>query len=325
LPFNIILTTAIGFIVTVLFGTWQDLGANLITSYCIGFIILLLNLVLRVFVLRRSLINPPLLALVYFATVPLGFVLGMPVGDWLTGQEAGNATIGAMFSLIGGSFAMLYVISVERQRRAERAEKAAVSAQLRLLQAQIEPHFLFNTLANLDALMASEMPAARTLLAHLNRYLRASLEYARSGSTTLETEVALLQAYLAIMEMRLPNRLRFRVQCGADCATVRFPPMLIQPLVENAVTHGIEPAPQGGEITVAIHRAAERLVVTVSDTGAGWGRSRTHGTGTGLANVRERLQAQYGDAASLTTCALEPHGARVEISIPVRLLEANES
>lgn len=324
LPFNILLTTALGVIITALFGSWPDLLANLLTSYCIGTIIFLLSLVLRVFLLRRFPVNSRLRILPYVATIPLGFVLGMPLGDWLTGQETRNATTGAMFSIIGGSFAILYVLSVERRRRMEQAERAAVSSQLRLLQAQIEPHFLFNTLASLDALLTTDTEAARTLLGHLNHYLRASLEHARSGSATLETEVSLLRAYLAIMTVRLPNRLRFRIDCAADCAALPFPPMLVQPLVENAVTHGIEPRPQGGEIVVDMHRAADRLVVTVSDTGAGWGRSGTRGTGTGLVNVRERLHALYAGAASVTTSAVEPCGACVTLCIPLRLLEPGE-
>jgi sensor histidine kinase YesM len=325
LPFNVVLTTAIGLIITALFGSSADLWHNLTSSYCIGFTILLLNLALRVFLLPRFTAKPPFLLLPHVATIPLGFVIGMPIADRLTGQETENPLVGVMFSLIGGSFAILYVLNVERRRRAEQAERTAMSSQLQVLQAQVEPHFLFNTLASLDALLTTDTVAARALLGHLNRYLRASLIHARSDSATLETEFSLLSAYLAIMAMRLPHRLRYRVECDADCAQLVFPPMLVQPLVENAVTHGVEPAAEGGEISVQARRVADRLVVTVSDTGTGWGRSGAHGTGTGLANVRERLHALYGEAASVTTHAVEPHGAVVELSVPVRLLRNNRA
>jgi LytS/YehU family sensor histidine kinase len=188
------------------------------------------------------------------------------------------------------------------------------------LQAQIEPHFLFNTLANLDALIATDAAMARCLLGNLIRYLRAALTHARSETATLHTEVELLKAYLAIMGLRLPNRLTTEFDCDPDCLRLKFPAMLLQPLVENAITHGIEPAGDGGSIRVSVRCAGDKLMVSVDDTGVGLGNAQTAGTGAGIQNVRARLQSLFGSAARLVLEPLTPHGTHAAIEVPLNLL-----
>ena len=211
-----------------------------------------------------------------------------------------------VFSLVAGCIAIFinfsWVQLAQSKRDVERAERAAIEAQLRALQAQIEPHFLFNTLADLDALIATDAGMARCLLGNLIRYLRAALTHARSVNWRRCTpKVELLKAYLAIMGLRLPNRLTTEFDCDPDCLRLKFPAMLLQPLVENAITHGIEPAGDGGSIRVSVRCAGDKLMVSVDDTGVGLGNAHTAGTGAGIQNVRARLQSlvwQRGAAGS---------------------------
>ena len=213
-----------------------------------------------------------------------------------------------------------WVQLAQSKRDVERAERAAIEAQLRALQAQIEPHFLFNTLANLDALIAVDAAEARNLLANLIRYLRAALTHARSEAATLQTEVELLKAYLGIMALRLPNRLTTEFDCDPECLQLKFPAMLLQPLVENAITHGIEPACFGGNIRVSVHRAGDTLKLSVDDTGVGLGNAKTSGTCAGLQNIRDRLQSLFGSSARLIVEPGASRGTHAAIEVPLNLL-----
>jgi LytS/YehU family sensor histidine kinase len=232
--------------------------------------------------------------------------------------------VAVVFSLVAGSIALFinfsWVRLAQSKRDVERAERAAIEAQLRALQAQIEPHFLFNTLANLDALIAVDPGCARNLLANLIRYLRAALTHARSEAATLQTEVELLKAYLAIMGMRMPNRLTIEFECDPECLKLKFPAMLLQPLVENAITHGIEPAGDGGTIRVSVHCTGDTLKLWVDDTGIGLGNAHTAGTGAGIQNIRARLQSLFGSAARLILEPGSPRGTHAAIEVPLNLL-----
>jgi LytS/YehU family sensor histidine kinase len=232
--------------------------------------------------------------------------------------------VAIVFSLVAGSIALFinfsWVRLAQSRRDVERAERAAIEAQLRALQAQIEPHFLFNTLANLDALIATDAGNARCLLGNLIRYLRAALTHARSEAATLHTEVELLKAYLAIMALRLPNRLTTEFDCDPDCLRLKFPAMLLQPLVENAITHGIEPAGDGGTVRVTVRCEGDKLMVSVDDTGVGLGNAHTAGTGAGIQNIRARLQSLFGSAAHLVLEPRAPRGTHAAIEVPLNLL-----
>lgn len=225
--------------------------------------------------------------------------------------------------LFGLLFSLLAMRSERREReRADRLqaelatntlERQLLDARLRLLQAQIEPHFLFNTLANVEALVASGSPNAGPVLRQLIAYLRAAMPRLGDEAATLAQELQLVRAYLELMHMRMPDRLRFTVADVAQAATLRFPPMALLTLVENAVRHGIDPGVDGGRIDVGatLDAASGTACVWVSDTGAGM--AETARPGTGLHNVRSRLLAVYGADARLELHEVAPHGVRAEL------------
>ena len=192
--------------------------------------------------------------------------------------------------------------------------KQALEAQLKLMQAQIEPHFLFNTLASVQFLTETDPPKAGQMLGHLLAYLRAALPQLRSDSSTLGQEIELARAYLSIMQMRMGPRLAFTVALPESLRAAPFPPMLLMSVVENAVKHGIEPKAGGGTIVIDAQRMGDMLTVTVADSGQGL--VGEIGRGVGLTNLRERLQALYGRRARFSLQA-EPHeGARATIEVP---------
>ena len=194
-------------------------------------------------------------------------------------------------------------------------EKQALDARLRLLNAQIEPHFLFNTLANVQQLVESGSPRAAPVLQSLIAYLRAAVPTLGDQNATLGTEVALVRAYLELMRMRMPDRLQFSVSLPAEFAARRIPPMALLTLVENAVRHGIDPSEAGGRIQVEVRAQAGAIEVSVADTGVGM--SETAAPGTGLNNLRERLRAFFGDAAQLQMLDEPPHGLKAMIAFPL--------
>ncbi len=197
----------------------------------------------------------------------------------------------------------------------ERLERQAADARLSLLQAQIEPHFLFNTLANVQALVESGSSRAPAVLASLISYLRAAMPRLRDERPTLGNELALVRSYLDLMQMRMPDRLQVRIAADPALSALPFPPMALLTLVENAIHHGIDPAEQGGEVEVGAAALVDgRVQLWVTDTGVGM--SCTAASGTGLGNLRERLRAFFGDSAVLQWAAVDPHGLRAEIVVP---------
>jgi sensor histidine kinase YesM len=188
------------------------------------------------------------------------------------------------------------------------------------MQAQVEPHFLFNTLASIDHLIETDPPRASTMQKNLIALLRASMPTMREsnsrGVADLGREMAVVRPYLEILKVRMEERLATEVDIPDGLLSAEFPPMMIQSLVENAVKHGLEPKPEGGRLTVRAEVVHGMLQVTVADTGLGFGRAPTAGTGTGLANIRERLQLLYGQRATLTVSENVPSGTRVTITVP---------
>jgi len=194
-------------------------------------------------------------------------------------------------------------------------ERQALDARLHLLQAQVAPHFLFNTLANVQALVDAGSPHASAVLRSLTAYLRAAVPLLRESAATIERELQLVRPYLELMQMRMPDRLQYGINVDPTTLNVRCPPTTLLTLVENAVRHGIDPSEEGGRIDVAIARLGERCVVRVADTGAGL-RQSANGLGTGLTTLRERLQLIFGDAAHLRMAPNVPRGAVAEIDMP---------
>jgi hypothetical protein len=196
-------------------------------------------------------------------------------------------------------------------------ERQALDARLHLLQAQVAPHFLFNTLANVQALVDAGSPHASAVLRSLTAYLRAAVPLLHESAATVERELQLVRPYLELMQMRMPDRLQYAMNVDPSALKVRCPPTTLLTLVENAVRHGIDPSEEGGRIDVDIARRGERCVVRVTDTGAGLHQS-ANGLGTGLTTLRERLQLIFGDAAHLRLTPNGPRGVVVEIDMPAQ-------
>ena len=213
---------------------------------------------------------------------------------------------------------------VERQAidfELERSEMArqALDARMRLLTAQAQPHFLFNTLANVQALVEAGSPRAPLLLQSLTDYLRAAVPRLDGSANTLGQELELVRAYLELMQMRMPDRLSFALHAGAGVHMLRCPPMTLLTLVENAVQHGIDPSEEGGRIEVSAELlAGGRCRLSVSDTGVGL-QATGGGLGTGLVALRERLRWAYGGSATLDLRDVEPHGVQAVIEFTIEL------
>ena len=222
--------------------------------------------------------------------------------------------IGAISRNRAQELASQFALADERERT-EAAERAATKAQLAALQAQIEPHFLFNTLANVTGLIHTKPDQAKLMLEKFIDYLRANLAESRQQSTTLAREFALMEKFLAIVQGRMGERLRVIFDLPDDARDFALPPMLLQPLVENAIKHGLEPKIDGGEIFLSAHVAGDNVEITVADTGRGFGETTTGG-GMGLANVRERLQKLFDGCASVSVEDNQPTGARIVLRLP---------
>ena len=196
-------------------------------------------------------------------------------------------------------------------------EKQALNARLRLLQAQVEPHFLFNTLANVRELVTTGSPQAPAVLDSLIAYLRAAVPRINQPTATMGQELDLVRAYLEVMHMRMPDRLAFALNAGDDTHALICPPMTLLTLVENAMRHGIDPSEEGGRIDVRVWIESGRCHAEVTDTGIGLRHNvapANDGLGTGHTNLRERLQLAFGGDATLQLVENMPHGVRAKIS-----------
>ncbi len=205
---------------------------------------------------------------------------------------------------------------------AEQLKRQVVEARMAAMQAQVEPHFLFNTLASIDHLIETDPKRASAMQKNLIALLRASMPTMReangngSGVRDLGREMAVIQPYLEILKVRMEDRLMTEIDVPEGLRSAEFPPMMIQSLVENAIKHGLEPKPEGGLLSVKAQIVHGKLAVTVADTGVGFGKAATAGTGIGLNNVRERLKLLYGSKAALTVAENPPGGTKVTITVP---------
>ena len=202
----------------------------------------------------------------------------------------------------------------EQMRRID-LDRELAEARLQLMQAQIEPHFLFNALANVRRLYQTDAPSARAMLDQLSRYLGAMLPRMRSTESTLGQELALALAYLHVQKIRMGARLHVIAAVPESLQALPFPPMMLVTLVENAIRHGVSPLPQGGEVRIAATLAGGRLRVQVTDNGVGLAESS--GSGVGLANISARLVTLYGADAQLLLAQNATAGVTATLELPV--------
>ena len=199
-------------------------------------------------------------------------------------------------------------------------EKKTAETNLRLLQAQIEPHFLFNTLSNILSLLDSDLEKGKSMLSDLMQYLRTTLSKTRNNTTTMGGEMEMIRAYLNIFKIRMGDRLHYKIDIPENIKDIPFQPMLIQPLVENAIRHGLEPEIKGGDILIRGALDGDTLRIEIIDTGAGLYENSN--PGMGIENIRERLRSLYGNKARLTLKENQPTGVRAIIEVPY---EPNQS
>ncbi len=318
----LIFNTAIAGLLTML-GVSESFWINFIYSQCIGMSVMSINTPL-VYLLRRPALRWAAMAI----SLPLSVAVGMSlafaisgVGSWNDGMTWITMLIGLFFGLIGTVTVLLSrQVELETTQRhfiQSENEKREVEATLKLLQAQIEPHFLFNTLANVSSLVDSDPRLAKELLDRQIDWLRIALARTRSDTATLGDELEMLENYLQILKIRFGERLHWQIDVPVKLRGIIFPPMLLQPLVENAVRHGIEPKLGGGKIHIAAEVGNERLRIEVSDDGNGLQSDvATVGEGTGLVNVRERLATLFGDAGRLHLESNAKGGVTTMIEVP---------
>jgi LytS/YehU family sensor histidine kinase len=273
--------------------------------------------------------------LMFPVAIPLGVLLGDKIAAALGSEDfisiflhdphrqwqSMGATL--LFASSATGFIMLFALAAnyraeletERRRMAEIQRSQAVS-ELALLQAQIEPHFLFNTLAHVLSTVEREPGIAKDMLEHLTRYLRGTLRRSRQSQHRLGEELQLISALLAIAAMRLGARLRYQISVEPSLQELLLPPLLLQPLVENAIKHGIEPSLDGGEIRIEATREGEDLVLRVADTGNGLAEAAPEGVG--LSNVRARLASLYGTRGRLVLYTHPSQGVIAELRLPAQ-------
>ena len=230
------------------------------------------------------------------------------------------------WSVLAGllAYAWLFVRDEARNsallHRAERAridlEREMTEARLQVLQAQIEPHFLFNTLAHIRLLYQADPALAECMLDHLMRYLAVALPKMRELGSTLGAEIDLVAAYLGVQQIRMGDRLKFEFDVPESLRGWPMPPMMLLTLAENAIKHGLSALPEGGSIRITATLDGEHLLLEVTDTGRGFESNADTGTGTGLANVRARLAALYGSDTALSLRPNHPHGVAVRFAVP---------
>jgi len=272
--------------------------------------------------------------------VLLGLVLGILFGSLLSwaymhqvrGMDTGYFVKDVLldilvFGILFGGPIIYFFVSRERLQESENRiqeekikrltlEKEAAMTSLRLLQAQIEPHFLFNTLANVIALFDQDRAKARQMLINLNHYLRISLMRTRQEMITLDKELELVRQYLELFKIRMGKRLAYEIQDHTEGMSIPFPPLIIQPLVENAIKYGIEPRVDGGTISIDCRAENKRLTIIVADTGKGIDQAPDK-AGIGINNVSQRLEAIYGKKACLVLKENFPRGLKACIEVPL--------
>jgi signal transduction histidine kinase len=342
--YTFIFNTLIGLVFAalgLLFSDSVEIGRQLLVTFvfaqCIGYTVWAMMLAFGALVSAAFRVSTAGRWLCY-TVVP---VVGVFVGYWIATTVLdlrasrvemftlrGIAAISAIAILIAGILIAIFVpreraaraqaLAAREEARANAAEKEATLARMQLLEAQLEPHFLYNTLAHVMSLIDADPPLAKRMLHRLIELLRATAASTQE-SVTLGREADLVRAYLDLIAMRMGPRLAWSVDVPPDLAAVGVPPMLLQPVVENAIKHGLEPKMEGGRVDVRAWRDGAKLVLTVTDTGLGVASTRrADSTGLGLANLRARLAGTFGAGAALRLADHAPSGTEATITIPIK-------
>jgi signal transduction histidine kinase len=306
----------------------HPLGVSWVFAQCIGLSIWALTEPVSRWWVRVLETDWPRLLLV----VPLGAVSGYMLGSLLAAlclglpRDAGwsglqNQWHYLLLSLLAGAGCTYFFVSRTLLQQAKERQAAAqlhlAQAQLQLLQAQLEPHMLFNTLANLRVLIAHDPARATQMLDRLVDFLRATLSASRQTLHPLSAEFARLQDYLALMAVRMGPRLQYTLDLPADLAAQTVPSLLLQPLVENGIRHGLEPKVAGGSVHISARRAGSLLVLEVTDSGGGL-PAHVATPGFGLTQVREQLKAAYGAQGAMECIAGAAGGCCVRVQFPLK-------
>jgi len=311
-----------------------DWGAQMVYSLSIGLISWLFIDVGRLLISgHREVLWPPgpWGYLLVAGGVAVGFLGGNAIGDAWTHQpllDFGNFTerklaTTIVITLTATVCMCFFFYSLGRSKymrsQLDLAQRNATEARLKLLETQLEPHMLFNTLANLRVLITADPPRAVAMLDRLNNYLRMTLSGSRALAHPLAAEFERLADYLELMSVRMGERLRYTLDLPDELRGTPVPPLLLQPLVENSIRHGLEPKVEGGAIDVRARQLDGRLIIEVSDTGVGLDAAQTsEGSGFGLEQVRERLATVYGDQGRMSLAAGPSGGTLATLSFPLQ-------
>jgi len=323
---TVVCIAATAFLVGFFQNTFLDLA---VSALCVGYTMMVLFTIagnLRVAWPNR--VTRQMLAVVlgsFLGTLLAGLVKGRNIASMFSERMAGvtiTMSLGIGFGCVAVAAYALREKHARDEARLHRAEaerqqleKNMLEAKLQLMQAQVEPHFLFNTLANVQHLVETDPPAASRMLESLIQYLRAALPQMREASTTLRREFEMARAFLEIHRIRMGTRLEFSIDAPPHLLDASFPPMMLLSLVENALKHGVDPCCECSSVDIRAVHADGRLTVSVADTGDGIVKKT--GGGVGLANIRERLKALYGHDARLVLEENNPRGVVASIQIPL--------
>jgi sensor histidine kinase YesM len=268
-------------------------------------------------------------AMLYVVVIPFLWIINVLTGGpfwahwptlgWGFGLTVHGLSVFAGRSFFGAEWEEKKVdeLMAREKLKVVSSEKQLMQAQMRMLQAQIEPHFLFNTLATIQSLIGRSPEKANLMMDNFIAYLRQSLSASRSQEGTVKREFDLLRHYLELLKIRMGDRLRFALDVPDDLQNATLAPMLLQPIVENAIKHGLEPKVEGGLVRVSARREGAQMVLCVNDNGLGFSdHADRSGSGVGLTNLRERLAVLYDGQATLTVAEANP-GTEITIRTPL--------
>jgi signal transduction histidine kinase len=313
---------------------------NLVYSHCIGLLICTGILLPRTLFWRQRRPRPIVMAALAVLGAAFGLFAGRALAAWLCGlpvlwgigvsQERSSFVTSLIISVFATFASIVYFWTREREavfslHTAQAREKAEIvsrqltETQLRLLRAQIDPHMLFNTLSNLRALIAQDPPAAQKMLDRLIDFFRVSLQASRSEWSSCQREFDLASDYLALIAIRMGPRLSYQLTLPAELENTAMPSMLLQPLVENAIKHGIEPAMDGGSIAISVSQIDNQLELRIENTGVSLDPKRHSSDGYGNQHLRERLSNLYGERARFELSELPGGGTLARVVLPVEM------